>query len=847
MLVFFPFLVFAKDDVDFNSAFLMGNNKIDTTRYAQGNPVAPGIYAIQVYLNNKQKLNNTKIKFVSNSTFQASPCLPANMMETLSVDVSKAITALPVDESCLSDLDKYFPGSTLVYDPLTLRMDITIPQTFLLTIPPGMVPPSRWDNGIPALLLAYDTNYYHHVNDNASDTAYAGLTYGANLGAWRLRARGSLNWDSDSGTPTYDSQNIYLQRDIAALRAQLVLGDSSTKGYAFDTLNIRGLRVYNDTRMYSTSENNYAPIIRGVAKSNAKVTVKQNGSRMYETTVPPGPFTLTDVTPSGYGSDLEVTVEEADGSKVYFTVPYSSVPQLVRKNYSRWEIAAGELNDDSLGEKPKLAQLTAYYGLSDRMTGYTGIQASDQRYMALLAGVAVNTSMGAIAADFTHSQAHFDSDAQATLSGDSYRVTYSNMVAATQTSFSLAAYRFSTRNYLTLHDAAAINDTLNDQSLKNSNDYQRIRDQLQLNINQPLHWGDTDLGSFYLSGTWETYWGGYSDTQQYSFGYSNSWKALSYSVSLQRSYDLDGQKNDSAFLNFSIPFSAFTSDHHNPAGFSLLSSGISNDSQGNAQISSNASGATAGNEFSYSVNASSHFGGSGETATSSLGTFVSWNSGYGPVNASASTTDGDGGQLSLGHSGGLVVHSGGFTFAPDSISADNSMALLHAGGAEGAKITMGNGEIDQSGYGMATYLSPYRENRIGLNIDTLQGDVEVKNTSTTIVPTNGAIIRVDFETDQGRSVLLMLTRNDGGTIPLGASVMDESGTDVGSVGQSGYAYVRGIAEAGTLHIIWGSKSDEMCSVAYQIPASPQMADKTAVLSSQRCVMSTSLVQAQRSH
>lgn len=836
-LACYPILSSAQEEVEFNSNFLMGSNKIDTSRYAKGNPVAPGDYQVQVYLNNKPFLNEQNLHFQDNGTVQAEPCLMPSLLERLEIDSSKAVTPIPPEEKCLDDLARYFPGSSVNYDPLNLRLDIVVPQIFLQHIPNGTVPPSRWDNGMPALLLAYDTNYYHRISSsNDSDTAYAGLSYGANLGPWRLRARGSLNWDSDSGKTEYDSQDIYLQRDIAALRAQMILGDSSTKGDAFDTLKIRGLRMYTDTRMYSSSVNNYAPLIRGVANSNAKVTVKQNGSTIYQTTVPPGPFTLTDVVPSGYGNDLDVTVEEADGSKTTFVVAYSSVPQLMRRGHGRWEVAAGELHDNSLNHKPKVAQLNGYYGMSDIITGYGGLQGSDQNYLAALGGLAFNTPFGALAADITHSRAEFDDDGHNSESGESYRLTYSSLLSATQTSFSLAAYRFSTRGYLTLKDAASLNDDLRDGTIEDLSHYQRLRDQLQLNISQPLRWDGEDHGSFYLSGTWQTYWGGYADTQQYSAGYSNSWKAVSYSVSAQRSYDNEGQKDDSVYLNFSVPFSAFTHDNHNPAGFNMLSGGISNSGHGSTQLNTNASGATEDNKFSYSVNAATGFGGGDSSSTSSVGTYLTWNGPYGPLNASASMTDGEGSQYSLSNSGGVIVHSGGVTFAPDSIGSDSAIALVHAEGAEGAKLTMGDGEIGRSGYGMSTYLSPYRENQVGLNIDGLENDVEIKSTSTTVVPTSGAVVGVNFETDQGQSVLLMLARDDGGDIPLGASVRNEKGDEVGNVGQSGYAYVRGIADTGTLQVVWGASSSDMCAVRYSIPADPQKAAKTIVLSGQRCQM-----------
>ncbi|VFS81990.1 Heat shock protein E [Kluyvera cryocrescens] len=63
----------------------------------------------------------------------------------------------------------------------------------------------------------------------------------------------------------------------------------------------------------------------------------------------------------------------------------------------------------------------------------------------MLGGLAFNTPLGAIATDITHSQAEFDDTAQDHQSGESYRVTYSSLVSATQTTFSLAAYRFSTK------------------------------------------------------------------------------------------------------------------------------------------------------------------------------------------------------------------------------------------------------------------------------------------------------------------------------------------------------------------------------------------------------------------
>ncbi|URW93467.1 fimbria/pilus outer membrane usher protein, partial [Pantoea agglomerans] len=62
----------------------------------------------------------------------------------------------------------------------------------------------------------------------------------------------------------------------------------------------------------------------------AQVTVSQNGNKIYETTVSPGPFNITDLYPTGYGGDLDVTVKEADGSETRFSVPYAAMTRLKR-------------------------------------------------------------------------------------------------------------------------------------------------------------------------------------------------------------------------------------------------------------------------------------------------------------------------------------------------------------------------------------------------------------------------------------------------------------------------------------------------------------------------------------
>lgn len=293
---------------------------------------------------------------------------------------------------------------------------------------------------------------------------------------------------------------------------------------------------------------------------------------------------------------------------------------------------------------------------------------------------------------------------------------------------------------------------------------------MQINISQPLSSGKENYGSLYVTGSWQDYWTESGSTSQYSVGYNNAFWLGSYSISLQRSYDEYGEKDDSIYLNLSIPLENLLGHKNPPGGFNTVNMSVNSDFKNNTAYNTSANGNTDDYRFSYSVNAGISHSDTGDL--SQIGGYGSYNSAYGPLSLSASASDDSSQQYSLSYSGGMLVHSGGITLAPGSIG-DTDTALVSAPGAKGAHLSVGDGIIGSSGYAIMPYLSAYRENTVGIDISKMESDVEVKNTSTVAVPRSGAVVRVDFETDQGRSLLLDLHRSDNGFIPLGADVVNE--------------------------------------------------------------------------
>src|SRR5699024_425268 len=208
----------------------------------------------------------------------------------------------------------------------------------------------------------------------------------------------------------------------------LTLGDSYTDGAVFDSFALRGVQLATDDRMLPQSRRGYAPVIRGTADTNAKVTIRQNGVELTETTVAPGPFVIDDLYPTGYGGDIDVTVTEADGRQHRFSVPYASVAQLQRAGITRFGVAVGRMRNATWGDNPRVAQGTIQHGFSNLFTGYAGVQASDG-YAAALIGGALNTRAGAFALDLT--QAGVNLPGHRAQTGQSVRLTWSKIVTAT--------------------------------------------------------------------------------------------------------------------------------------------------------------------------------------------------------------------------------------------------------------------------------------------------------------------------------------------------------------------------------------------------------------------------------
>ncbi|GGD46684.1 hypothetical protein GCM10007235_18230 [Pseudoxanthomonas indica] len=496
-------LVAGPQEVQFSASFLGTNSDLyDLGSYEKGNPVLPGDYLVDLFVNGYAVGRETVSFRVPDAGGQAQACLTRELMTLAGVDTAKLEASGAILEGCI-DIGALGQGATALYDPSLLRLELSIPQIALNRRPRDYVDPSLWDRGINAFTLSYSANFNHgsYGNGQKSDSAYIGLNSGLNIGGWRIRNQASYRWDDATGSD-FQSISTYAQHDITRWKSQLTIGDSFTGSQFFDSTAFRGVNLATDQRMRPDSTNGYAPSVRGTAESNAKVEIRQQGYVIYETTVAPGAFEINDLYPNSIGGDLEVVITEADGRTRSYTVPYASVPQLLRPGIWNYSVTLGQVRDDSLtGEAPTFIEGTFQKGINNWLTSYVGAQATDGgMYRSAMLGGAFNSRFGAVSMDITGSRSTFDATGESR-NGYSARITYNKNIPATRTDFALAAYRYSTENYLSLADATRWND------LYASNDKDRIaqaehnehsrRGQLSLTVSQRL--GDRG-GSLYFSG-----------------------------------------------------------------------------------------------------------------------------------------------------------------------------------------------------------------------------------------------------------------------------------------------------------------------------------------------------------
>ena len=820
----FPFSALARDV--FNPALLevdaphQGTTDLSVFEDGAGQP--PGIYHVDIYLNNDlQDTRDVEFSLQKDASGNESlqPCLSVAELNEMGVKTElypevgdktakcARITAIPQAKA-----EFRFSGQQLL---------LSIPQMAVSQSARGVVPETQWDNGIPAFLLNYSlsgaNNYARNGRGTDSDSQYANLRPGINIGPWRLRHY--TTWSRDStGQDKWDTVYTYASRSIISLKSQLVMGESTSPSDVFDSVPFRGAQLASDDDMLPDSQKGYAPVVRGIARTNAQVIIRQNGYIIYQSYVSPGAFEINDMYPTGGSGDLYVTIKEADGSEQYMVVPYASLPVLQREGRLKYSLTGGQYRayDNSVDNTP-FSQGTLIYGLPKGFTAYGGSQLAEH-YRSVALGVGKNLGdLGALSADVT--QAWSELKNKPSENGQSWRLRYSKNIVQTGTNFAIAGYRYSMRGYYSLQEAMYTwRDDDNDTLLLP----ERRRNRSEMTISQSL--GGT-AGSLSLNWVSENYWNSDRTMRSIGAGYNNSWNGVSYGLNYsynENAVTTDGTQigrvhdRDQVFsFNINVPFSLFLPNTW--ASYTLNTS-----KQGNTTQTVGLNGtALEGNNLSWS--AQEGYGSQGEGNSGNLN--ADYRGTYGEVTGGYAY-DTNSQRVNYGLQGGIVAHQNGITLGQQ---MGETIALVAAPGASGIGVASQTGvKTDWRGYAIVPYATPYRRNHVQLDPESLPDNVDLALNNQNVVPTRGAVVRANFDASVGQRALMIILRAGGAPVPFGAMVTDptQKGAQAFIVGDGGQVYLTGLEDSGALQVKWGNEAGEQCSVQYSL--NKQTADNAGV-------------------
>lgn len=744
--------------------------------------LGPGRYRVEVRVN-QEYLGPYDIEFAQVGAEALSPCLNVDLLERFGVRLDAVEDPQRLEAGCIH-LATLIPNARTEFDGGRLQLSISIPQIAMRRDVAGHVDPARWDEGINAAFVNYQLSAQqgssrYGANNNSQDVY---LNTGINLGAWRFRSNLSGSQDGQ-GERQWSRAYTYAQRDLPGMNANLTLGEAFTGGDVFKSLPIKGVLVSSDTGMLPDTQQAYAPVIRGVALSRARLEVRQNGYPIYSTYVSAGPYEIDDLSTGGGSGELEIVLTEADGQVRRFTQPYATLGNLLREGTWRYSAAAGRYNTNGNLDDPLLWQGTLAWGSGWGSTVYGGLLAGEY-YQAANLGIAKDLgAMGAVALDVTRSTAELNTPDLNSAQGTSYAVKYGKTFP-TRTSLRFAGYRYSTEGYRDFDEA--VRQRSQDSSFRGSR-----RSRVEAAVYQNI----ATSSSLNLTLSQEDFWRTDYQRRQFQFSFNTRHKDVTYALYASQSLGDSRPGNDRQVgLSVSMPLDF---GHTSSLTFDMQKSGDSFNQR--ASLSGNLDQ----NRLSYRAGLANDDG-RRQSADLSLG----YQTAYGSLGAGLNQGN-DYRSLSVNASGAVLAHADGIELGP---YLGETAGLVHVPGIKDVGVANSSAaRTNDRGYALVPYLRPYRVNQIELETDQLGPEVEIDNGTAQVVPRRGAVVKSTFAARTVNRLVISATFNDK-PLPFGAQVHDAENAVIGVVGQAGQVMLSTHDQPQTLSVRWGDQAAQQCAL-----------------------------------
>ncbi|MFS2224412.1 outer membrane usher protein [Pantoea sp. B65] len=758
--------------------------------------IFPGTYQMTIMLN-RQDLPEQEIAFYppDNNPNGSEACLTPDDVATLGIktELLGKLTWWRQGE-CLDIAS--IAGMEVHGDLGHALLTVKIPESWLEYLAPNWDPPSRWDEGIPGILLDYNLNMQlleqHQYHSKGYNYSGNGVT-GANLDAWRLRAEWQASGAHSSGSgvsnqQTFDWSRYYGWRAIPRLRARLTLGEDYLNSAIFDSFRFAGVSLNSDDSMLPPGLRGYAPEVNGIARTNAKVVVSQQQRILYETQVPAGPFRLQDLSDAVAGK-LDVRIEEQDGTVQHFQLDTAAIPYLTRPGMVRYKFAAGKpaAYSHQLAD-PLFVTAEFSWGVANGWSAYGGTMLGDD-YHALSAGVGRDLFIfGALSLDTTFSRAVLPADE--TLSGNAWRLSYAKRFNESASQITFAGYRFSDRDFMAMPDYL--------DAIARGVAADRSKQLYTVTFNQQFpRWG---FGA-YLNYSHQTWWDR-SASDRYDLTLSRyfdvgRWKNISASLAGYRNKFRDSN-DDGGWLSFSLPWGTQSTVSYN----------LSSQNQRYEQSVSYFRHLSQHNKYQLNAGSASQGG--------AVSGFYYHDGGSAQLSANAGYQHGRYTSAGLSLQGGATLTPQGGALHRTSI-AGGTRLLVDSDGVPGVPVRGYGSPTTTNVFGKAVIseVNSYYRNNARIDVEKLADNAEAIRSVVQATLTEGAIGYRKFNVIAGLKAMANIRLEDGSYPPFGALVRNDKKQQTGMVSEGGSVWLSGIRAGEKMSVEWGG--DAQCYV--EMPAS----------------------------
>lgn len=793
--------------VEFNTDILDAEDKqhIDFSRFSYAGYIMPGTYQVQVLLNGDNVGQDISIPFYPRENIVNSVENEKNIIPEACIS-PQFVNKMGLTDSAVKKIGTWHDGECADFSSLegvTITphlsdgtLAISVPQAWLEYSDATWLPSSRWEHGIPGILIDYNTNLTVRNNNHKGVYQSGNIngSLGMNAGAWRLRSdyQGYYT-NSTEGLQSPQKQfsftRTYLYRPLPSIRSKLIMGEIDVVSDIRPDSSWRymGFSLASDDSMLPPRLRGYAPEVTGVAQTNAQVTISQDGRILYDSTVPAGPFRIQSLDSSVRGR-LDVKITEQNGEVHTYSVYTASVPYLTRPGHIRYKLWLGRPSTwEHHIEGPMFASTELSWGITNAWSVFGNINISD-KYKSFTLGAGRDlAAFGTLAFDITQANAELKDK---NLSGKSWRIAYSKRFDNLNTDITFAGYRFNEKDYMTMPQFL--------ESRYRDIDVDKQKERYEISVVKSFNDYPLSLNINYQE---DTYWDR-GATTGYQAGVSSSFNLpklnlfnIFVSLNAGRTQFL-GKNNDSISLNVSMPLGngrvSYFANYYQGSRYNHSASYTE-------QLDVN---------NSYSLQANLSHGGN-NPASSGISALYNYRGSSSDIGINAAIQNNEYSMFGLNSRGGITItgkgaamHNGGFY--------GSTRLMIDTDGVAGIPVNGGRVVTNAWGIGVIPDVNSYYRTTARVDLNKLPENIEVPHGVIETALTEGAIGYKRLEVLKGLRIFAVLRLPDGSYPPFGTSVQNKKGREIGIVSDAGLVWLTGVEPEQTLRVSWGGQ--EQCQV-----------------------------------